>query len=158
MNVFVLHEDVEQSVNAYVDKHVHKMVLEAVQICNTGLHNAGHSELAFYGEGYTNHPWCQYTAEKYKNWRFVADYADVIGYEYIKRYGKPHASHENMTEWDISAIKDALPAGERDEIPQTMLDEYKQSDPIAAYRDYYRNEKLPQEWASYDRGGSPAIL
>lgn len=155
MNVFVLDEDMEKSVSAYCDKHVSKMVLEAVQICNTALHRADASDLAFYAPTHTNHPWCIYAAQNYNNWRFVAEYADAIGQEFFRRYGKYHKSHKKIANFDVDAIKDVLGEGEREPIPQTMPDKYKRDDPIEAYRNYYVNEKLTQDWAEFNHSKYP---
>lgn len=161
MNVFILHEDPAQAASALVDKHVTKMVLEGVQILNTALHQSGNSDLAFYGATHKNHPWCLWAAESYEQWRLVADYTDAIGWEFIERYGKTHKSHEKMTGFDIEAIADALSRSgpvNPSEAPQTILDQYEQADTIEAYREYYRNEKLSQEWAVYERGTRPEWL
>lgn len=164
MNVFLLHEDEDEAAAALCDKHVSKMTLEAVQILNTGLHHADLSYVAFYGATHANHPWCKFVATSFDHFNFVHRHAQALGREFLRRYDEHHKSHQKMRQhwrWDdLRAIEQALGRADwetvYDDLPQTMLDEYKQDDPIEAYRAYYKGEKWPQDWCKYERADCPA--
>lgn len=163
MNIFLLHEDPDQAARALCDKHVNKMCLEAVQILNTGLHHADLSDHAFYGATHKSHPWCKFAAESFDHFNFVVRHAEALGREFLRRYDKRHTSHTKLRQnWrydDMRAIEREMGRVNWEEVysdlPQTMLDEYKQDDPIDAYRAYYYGEKWSQDWCVYERADCP---
>ena len=72
--------------------------------------------------------------------------AQPLGNEYKFRYGREHAS---ITKLKMSLVR--LPAHikmsyERTPLAQAMPDEYKNDNPIKAYRDYCINEKHYAKW------------
>lgn len=163
MNVFVLHEEADRAASALADKHVNKMVLEAVQIANTGLHLAGVSELAFYQKTHKNHPWCEFAAKSFDHFQFVRAHAHAIGREFHHRYGSWHTSHQKSeSEWthdDLSEIEQTLGRVDSEQvwsdIPQCMPETYQDADPVDAYRAYYHNDKLPSSWFFYKKADPP---
>lgn len=163
VNIFVLHEDPDKSARAHADTHVNKMTTEAVQIANTGLHLAGADERAFYGKTHTGHPWCEFAAKSFDHFLFVLRRARALGREFLRRYDGYHSSHQkiaqNWTHDDLRQIEQGLGRAESDEvwadIPQAMPDEYTQSDPIAAYREYYWNEKWGEDWFEWSHADAP---
>lgn len=140
------------------------MTLEAVQILNTGLHLADLSEYAFYAPTHETHPWCEWAGQNFQQWAFVYQWALALGYEYERRYDKRHASIEKLVTNipEPVALKDELRVVSRaqiDSMPQAMPDHYKRKNrPVAAYRAYYRYEKLTQSWAEYRHSECPDWL
>lgn len=163
MNVFLLHENPDKAAKALCDQHVNKMCLEAVQILNTGLHHAGLSNHAFYGATHKNHPWCKFAAKSFDHFNFVVRHAQALGREFLRRYDKRHTSHTKLRKnWrydDMRAIESELGRADSEQVyadlPQAMLDQYKQDDPIDAYQAYYVDEKWSQDWCVYERAPCP---
>lgn len=140
------------------------MVLEAVQIVNTSLHLNDLHDHAFYQKTHASHPWCEFAATSYDHFSFVLDHAYAIGEEFERRYDKQHTSYKKMKElWSDSGnretIRKTLGRASDEEvwssIPQTMPDEYTCPKPVQAYRDYYRNDKMPQDWFEWDHTRPP---
>lgn len=163
MNIFILHSDPDNAARVHCDKHVPKLTLEAVQIANTGLHLAGADSHAFYNATHKKHPWCKFAAKSFDHFQFVRERAHALGREFQCRYDGYHSSHEksaqNWTESDLTELSERLGRADSasvwSDIPQAMPDKYQQCDPVRAYRDYYRAEKVPQ--FSYERADSPMI-
>jgi hypothetical protein len=164
MNIFYLHKDRQRAAQAHCDKHINKMTLEAVQILNTGLHLADLSEYAFYAPTHETHPWCEWASQSFQQWAFVYQWALALGYEYERRYDKRHASVKKLLAYipDIKELSGPLRVVSRaqiDSMPQAMPNRYKRENrPVAAYRAYYRHEKLPQQWAKYRHSECPDWL
>jgi len=163
MNIFLLHEDPDQAARALCDQHVPKMTLEAVQIANTGLNQAGYDDIAFYGSTHKGHPWCKFAAKSFDHFHFVVRHAQALGREFLRRFDKRHKSHTKLRQnWqydDMRAIERELGRADWEQVyadlPQAMLDKYKQDDPIEAYRAYYLGEKWSQDWCVYERASPP---
>lgn len=163
MNIFVLHEDPDESSKAHCDKHVNKMTLEAVQIANTALHLSGADDLAFYDKTHTSHPWCEFAAKSFNHFSFVVRRAEALGREFLRRYGSRHTSHEkiaqNWTERDMRQIEQTLGTADSEQvwndIPQAMPESYYDKSPVHAYRKYYCFEKAPKQWFKFDRVRPP---
>jgi hypothetical protein len=153
MNIFVLHEDPDESAKAHCDKHVNKMTLEAVQIANTGLHLAGASEHTFYDKTHTSHPWCEFAAKSFTHFSFVVRRAEALGREFLRRYGERHLSHQkiaqNWTERDMRQIEQALgtanPEQVWNDIPQAMPEYYYGEHPVHAVC-----QKCGETWGESD--------
>lgn len=154
MNIFLLHPNPRESVKGYVDQHVSKITLEATQIADMGLRDLGLEKLTIYDPSHGSHPWVKFAGESLSNWLFVYRYIEALGWEFHRRRDRHHRSYLDAVEnWGRFAAKLAEITDETEvgPLPQAMPEKYKRDDPIAAYRDYYRTEKLTQAWATSSR-------
>ena len=109
MNLFVLDEDQNKSVQYHTDKHVVKMILECAQILTTA-HYICDGEIGenWYRPTHQNHPVVRWTAETDGNYRYVYRQFELLAAEYRVRYGKTHLSWTKMQNalyappWEIS--------------------------------------------------------
>lgn len=139
MNIFYLSHDPKQAAQWQVDRHCVKMILESCQLLCTAFHLQGHD--APYKATHTNHPsaiWCR---ESSANFKWLLEHTYELFLEYAKRYDKLHKSIDTFR-WCIqNAEKLTFPKSEFTSPPLAMPDEYKHSDPVIAYRRYYKYGK-----------------
>ena len=149
MNIFYFYDSPIQSAEAQPDKMLVKMPLETAQMLCTAhreLDGDGYADAnGLYKRAYWNHPCTIWARESWDNYRWLYKHFIALGDEYKHRYGREHAS--------ITKLKDALywhPDNIEDKgltpLAQAMPDEYKNSDPIKAYRKYVVNEKHYAKW------------
>lgn len=137
MNIFLLDYDVAKCARYHTDKHCVKMILEYAQLLSTTVRLAGIE--AGYLVTHKNHPCAIWTRQSTINWLWLRALAFALCEEYTHRYGKVHKS--------MGVIKGLpmprLPDGTLNlrNMPQCMPDQYKQDDPVQAYRAYYMGEK-----------------
>ena len=138
MNIFVVDQDPAQAAQDLCDKHITKMVLETAQL----LCSAFPVGAAPYKRTHYNHPCAIWTRSSCANALWLAEHGLALAFEYNYRYGgKAHASAE-VIHWCIRNLSMAgLPDVERTMFALAMPDEYKQADPVEAYRAYYRGGK-----------------
>jgi hypothetical protein len=135
MQVFILDRDMEKSARYYSDKHLIKIILEAVQILCTAVNLSGGE--AFYKSTHINHPCNKWCRESLSNWKWLLKFVTVLNVEKVYRYGKPH----NAALMALTLPLPNIPDKGLTEFPQAMPDAYKYKDPIQAYRRYYKCEK-----------------
>ena len=142
MNIFYLHESPAIAATYMCDKHVIKMILESAQLLCTAHHecptDAKRPE-KFYKKTHTNHPCAIWTRNCTDNYKWLCDHATSLLNEYTHRYGKTHASTSIIT-W-CSHNTPQIPNGELTNIVQCMPNEYKTTNPVTAYRNYYNQAK-----------------
>jgi two-component SAPR family response regulator len=149
MNIFVVENCPEKSARALPDKLIVKMPLESAQMLCTAHRELDGDEYAdkvgLYKRAYWNHPCTVWARESWDNYQWLYKHFIALGDEYKHRYGREHAS--------ITKLKDALyfhPDNIEDKgltpLAQAMPDQYKDDDPIKAYRDYCINEKHYAKW------------
>jgi hypothetical protein len=149
MNIFYFYDCPIESAQAQPDKMLVKMPLETAQMLCTAhreLDGDGYADAnGLYKRAYWNHPCTIWARESWDNYRWLYKHFIALGDEYKHRYGREHAS--------ITKLKDALywhPDNIEDKgltpLAQAMPDEYKNSDPIKAYRKYVVNEKHYAKW------------
>jgi hypothetical protein len=155
LNIFVLDENPKKSAKYHCDKHVNKMLLEATQILNTALYKSDLGTLAFYEKCFENHPCCEWAAESRWNFMYLLQHTHALGEEYISRFSKDekHLSHRKLTRafdgMTKEMIRREMPSEPFSEPPLAMPDEYKSEDTVKSYREYYREEKVPQDWCEW---------
>jgi hypothetical protein len=160
MNIFYLHEETKECAKQHLDKHVVKMILEYAQLLSTahrlldGYEYEGKSisgrkamrwklddarEDNLYMASHMKHPsgmWCRETSRNYM-WLYNL-WRDLMK-EYTFRYGKHHVAER------LIPFLDNLPKnikfGELTPMPQCMPEQYKVSDSIQAYKNYYIGDK-----------------
>lgn len=153
MNIFILHEHPEKAAAAQCDRHVTKMLLESTQMLCLALP----ANLSPYKQAYQNHPCSKWALESYDNYKWLMHHAYALCIEYSYRYNKDHACHSVLNQLYVYFQKRlTLPQKGLTPFAQAMPDQYKDSDPVKAYRNYYLEDKaafaawnhrrLPPEW------------
>ena len=138
MNIFVLDLDPQKAAICQCDKHVVKMVLESAQMLCSALWR--HDIEAPYKAAYTKHPCTVWAGDTRANFKWLALHALSLLEEYEARYHKKHKSEHALrfayeNRWSI-------PYGTLTDFAQAMPDQYKDPDPVIAYRRYYLGEKM----------------
>lgn len=137
MNIFFLDRDINKCAQYHCDKHVVKMILETAQLL-CSAHWVGGQE-APYRKTHVNHPCSIWVRESLQNYLWLVKLGFTLCEEYTKRYGKIHKSQEVMN-WCSKHLPN-LPNNGFTEPPQCMPLQYKNEDPVQAYRNYYIGDK-----------------
>ena len=133
MQIFILDVNPILAAQYQADKHVVKQVLETAQILSTisgGPYKPTHA----------NHPCVKWAALNRTNFSWLRRHGLALCAEYTHRYGKVHKSQ--------SVIENARPLRDMpigiSEFVQCMPDEFKDKDPVVAYRKYYHSKQFAQ--------------
>jgi hypothetical protein len=139
MNIFILDYDPEVCAQYHCDKHVVKMILETAQMMCTVLNEVGYETP--YKSTHPKHPCTLWLKESRGNYLWTRQLAEGLNAEYKLRYNKT----DNHKSWDVienlPALPKELPLAGLTKFPQAMPDQYKHTDPVVAYRTYYRQDK-----------------
>lgn len=137
MNIFILDNDKEKCAQYHCDKHVVKQLLEYVQLLNSTYYFTNEEHKASYKLAHKNHPCTKWTRESLDNWLYLRDLALELYIEYQHRYGKEHKSGELL----LTLEDPNLPSKGLTPFALAMPDEYRCSDSVRSYRDYYNGDK-----------------
>jgi hypothetical protein len=138
MNIFILDNDIKKSAQYLVDKHVVKMCLEHVQLLCSQFPKGE----APYSRTHVNHPCSQWARESKQNYEWLLLYTEEMFKEYTKRYGgKIHKSQRVMYWCRDNHPRLMLPNKGLTPFAQAMPEQYRDKDPVKAYRNYYLSEK-----------------
>lgn len=166
MNSMWLHSDLRQAADWHFKEH-QKLILEAVQMLSTALHEHGLGELAPYGASYVNHPLNIWVRQSQQNWFQMLDYASALhesfyGYSYdsLRRSYKRGANLDKMyDEGDIhKSFKEIVESDAEKAVEIVFPDlgltarpkcvggiEWNTTEPVTeVYRRYYAEAKAPQ--------------
>lgn len=162
MNIFVVDTNPVNAARNLCDKHVVKMILESAQMLSTA-HRVLDGNF-YYRQGKNgrkipsyahpnpvlndrlllatmmNHPCTRWAMESMNNYYWLLMHGYELCLEYTRRYNKIHTL-QNLYEHNLSecpangSFKGLTP------FAQAMPDQYKCSDAVQAYRNYYVNEK-----------------
>jgi hypothetical protein len=152
LNIFVLDRDVRLCAQYHNNKHVVKMILESTQLLNNALSNNESSYIPVYRKTHVNHPASLWTSESLSNFKWLNSLAIELCYEYTFRYGKTHKCQsilENFSNFKFSSFEDK---GMTD-FALCMPDDYKVTDPVESYRNYYLGSK--RDLAKWDPREQP---
>lgn len=158
MNLFILSLIQKEIAQFMMDKHLHKILLEAVQmLCSAKriLDPEDPINDKLYKLAHKNHPvtiWCRTSKE---NFIWVLDLVEELHQEWRFRYG--HSDKKFHKSYIVSLIL-------RENIPRestfdkegltpfalAMPNEYKTDDPVVSYRNYYMSEEK-QKIASWKK-------
>jgi hypothetical protein len=141
MNIFILDDNPIKAAQYLFDKYVVKMALETAQILSTI--NGGP-----YRPTHANHPCVKWAGECIENYLWTFAHGVAICNEYTYRYGKIHKSEEVIRSLATPLIN--IKEGRTDFV-QCMPDEYKQKDPIEAYRIYYKTKTSFAKWTKREK-------
>jgi hypothetical protein len=166
MNIFFLDENPHLAAQYHLDKHVVKMVLESAQLLCTAhrlldgietkqskttrsgkirnvkryvLANPLNNEL-MYSVTHINHPCTIWCCDNINNYMWLYELFVALCNEYTFRYGKKHKTDLMLRDIlksppiSISHAPFTTPA-------QAMPDQYKHSNPVIAYQQYYMGPK-----------------
>jgi hypothetical protein len=134
MNIFVLDLDPVKAAQYQCDRHVVKMVLESAQLLCSA------HESAPYKRTHYNHPSAVWTRSSLSNYKWLLAHAYGLAAEYTERYGKEHKCVEVLN-W-CRDNDPGIPDLGLTSFAQAMPDQYKNSDPVVAYRTYYIKDKV----------------
>jgi hypothetical protein len=155
MNLFILSLNFDECAMYMIDKHISKMILEAVQMLCVAkrmlepdlvLHN-------LYRTSHKNHPVTIWIRTSLENYLWTLDMVDAMHKEWQYRYQhtKEHKSY-TIAKW----LRENAPPAESFEqsgltpFALAMPDEYKTEDPVESYRNYYKSKSDFATWKRRD--------
>lgn len=147
MNIFVLSQDTVESAKFHVNSHVVKMPLETAQMLCTNLSKVGIETP--YLPVHQKHPCTKWAGESRSNFIWLCSLGINLCMEYTHRFNKVHASQEVI----MFALHNSHKITDGDLTPfaQAMPDEYKDNDPVKAYRNYYNlGKRHLAKWTKRD--------
>lgn len=136
MNIFALDTNPVIAAQMQCDKHVVKMCLETAQMLST---IAGGP----YKPTHANHPCTQWASANRTNYHWLVMHGLALCEEYTHRYGKEHKCQAVIA--SLANKGASLPIGATDFV-QCMPDEYKDTLPVVAYRQYYHSKAAFAKW------------
>jgi hypothetical protein len=149
MNLFILSRNLQECVEGMFDKHIAKIILEAIQMLCTALRLIDpdgdiHTKVKLYRIAHKNHPVTVWMRTSLENYLWTLDLVDVMHQEWKYRYGHPeekvHASYTLVPFLRTYAPSaDKFPMTGLTPFAQAMPDEYKHEDAVIAYRQYYQS-------------------
>ena len=160
MNIFFLDIDPEIAARFHGDKHVVKMILECAQLLYSAHWVLNPCEVPSfaYKKTHVNHPCAVWTRESIENYEGLCELAIELCSEFTFRYGKIHKTQQHI-KWLIDHPPFDIPSIPMTEIRLAMPDEYKHTDPIEAYRVFYRESKVKERnIVSYTKRDWPVFL
>lgn len=148
MNIFVLDEDPRLAAMMLCDKHINKMLLESAQLICSAINHVAHKQVTPYKTTHINHPCTIWTRASQENLWWLSEHAKELNQQYRIRYTKPI----NHKSWEV--IKQIMKHNRAEiaRIPcigptpfaQAMPEEFRNPDPVTAYRAYYRTKDFAQ--------------
>ena len=146
MNIFVLDMNARKAAQAIDCVRLSKMCVETAQMMASALrrHGATDEQMPLtksgtpYKGGYAHHPCTVWAGDTRSNYFWLAQHGDELCREYRKRFGKAHACHEPILIM-CGILYVLIPTGDLTPFAQAMPDEYKDDDPVVAYRAYYQS-------------------
>ena len=165
MNLFILSLNFKECAECLFDKHVSKILLEAVQMLCTNMQlvdpeNEVANKIKLYKMAHKNHPVTIWMRTSLENYMWTLDLVDAMHNEWKYRYNHPpekmHKSYivaKYLREYAPTA--DKFPSKGLSPFAQAMPVECKREDPIEAYRVYYQTPDK-QRIASWKRRERPS--
>lgn len=154
MNIFALDDDPWTAAERQHDKHVPKMTLETAQLISTAVRTnpvwfemLDGRDAEFYKATHINHPCSKWARETAQNFAWLVEHGYALGFEFLKRYGKAHASvrifDSALVLIDREDFQALLDVSIRTPFAMAMPEGFKSDNPVASYQAYYRDEKVP---------------
>jgi hypothetical protein len=142
VNIFILDSNPILAAQYAVDRHVVKMVLESAQLLSTAHHvtdkTDAHPDL--YKKTHENHPCSVWARKSSANYDWLYNFFQCQHDEFMFRYGKTHLSYTKLN-GVFQHVPANIPKGALTPFAQAMPDQYRNADPVVAYRAYYNGEK-----------------
>lgn len=145
MNLFILSLIQKEIAQFMMDKHVSKILLEAVQMLCTAkriLDSDDSINEQLYKLAHKNHPvtiWCR---KSKANFIWALELVEELHNEWRYRYNHPETKFHKAYLTSL-ILKNNMPSDDKFELvgltpfALAMPDQYKCDDPVAAYRNYY---------------------
>lgn len=165
MNLFILSLNFQECAEYMFDKHVSKMLLEAVQMLCTTIRLVDpdseiHQHIQIYKIAHKNHPVTIWMRMSLENYLWALDMVEAMHNEWKFRYNHP-ADKMHKSYGVAQCLKKFAPTA--DKFPNRGLTpfalampvECKRDDPIEAYRIYYQTPDK-QKIASWKKRGKPS--
>lgn len=135
MNIFVLDKNPTVAAAYHCDKHISKMIIESAQMLSTILGGS-------YKPTHKNHPCTLWAGESQANAAWLIALAYALNSEWQNRY-KHERNHKSIAV--IDELVDTYALANLPNIGMTpfalaMPDQFKQDDPVRAYRAYYHSK------------------
>jgi hypothetical protein len=150
MNIFILSLIQREIAQFMMDKHVSKILLEAVQMLCSAKRIVDPEDIAtndqIYKIAHKNHPvtiWCR---KSRANFIWTLDLIDELHNEWRFRYGHPDTKTHKAYLTAI-ILRDNIPSEDKFEargltpFALAMPDEYKCDEPVISYRLYYMSKE-----------------
>ena len=164
MNLFILSWNVRECAEFMFDKHVIKIILEAVQMLCTTIQLVDptseiYQQVKVYKIAHKNHPVTVWMRASLENYMWTLDLVEAMHEEWKYRYNHPaekkHKSFEVATYLrKYAPTADKFPSIGLTPFALAMPAECKCDDPIESYRKYYQSE-AKQKFASWKKRGKP---
>jgi hypothetical protein len=149
MNLFILSMCVKECAEYMFDKHIYKIILEAVQMLCTAkqlLEPEYENKIKLYKICHKNHPVTIWIRTSLENYMWTISLVESMHEEWKYRYNHP-AEKTHSSFLVAMYLKEHAPHASA--FPQTgltkfalaMPNKYKVDDPIQSYRNYYRGEE-----------------
>lgn len=164
MNLFILSLNFKECAEYMFDKHVSKILLEAVQMLCTTIQlidpeNEVKDKIKLYKIAHKNHPVTIWMRTSLENYLWTLDLVEAMHNEWKYRYDHPedkmHKSYivaKYLKQYAPTA--DKFPCKGLTPFAMAMPVECKTSDVIESYRKYYQS-KEKQVIASWKKRGKP---
>lgn len=138
MNIFVLDLDPVVCAAYHNDRHVVKMITESAQMLSTACRTTGLD--VGYQITHLNHPCSLWVRESQENWIWLWRLAKFLNIQWKERFNHSDRDHKSF---DIifSLPIPPLPRNGLTPFAQAMPEQYRNDDPVQAYRSYYMGEK-----------------
>jgi Pyrimidine dimer DNA glycosylase len=161
MNIFFLDKSPKLAAQYHCDKHVVKMIIETAQLLYSA-HWMLNSPLPAnaYKLAHKNHPCAIWVRQSVINYLWLCSLGLHLCAEYKHRYGE-HKTHktEAHIQWLFHNRPQNIPWCDMTTPVQAMPDEFKNEDPIIAYKTYYIESKLKQRnIVKYTRREPPEFI
>lgn len=164
MNLFILDLNPEKIAEYMFDKHLVKIILEAVQMLSTAsrvLEPEKNHSAYLYKIAHLNHPVSIWVRESLDNYLWTIHLVEAMHNEWKFRYDVPksknHKSYELAMYLKINhPPKGLFPKNGLTSFAQAMPDNYKKTqDPVLAYRIYYVSDAHKRNIATWRKRNRP---
>ena len=164
MNLFILSTIVEECAECMFDKHIVKIILEAVQMLCTTIRlvdptNEIFQHIKVYKIAHKNHPVTIWMRTSLENYRWTLDLVDAMHEEWQYRYNHP-PEKQHKSYIVATYLRKYAPSADKfsstglTPFAMAMPAECKSEDPIVSYRKYYQTDSK-QKLASWKKRGKP---
>lgn len=140
MNIFWLDNDATLAAKYQCDKHVVKMIVETAQMLSAVHRLSGSEDERLYKLTHKNHPCTKWAMESVSNYSWLYQHFVALSLEYTNRYGKVHKTWTKLAQVLAYPPKGLSDSGQTAPA-QAMPEEFKDADPVVAYRNYYRHKQ-----------------
>lgn len=151
MNIFYIHDNPIVAATQLCDQHVCKMQIESAQmLCTT--HWETNSQ-APYKSVFKNHPCNVWLIKSIHHYRWLTKHGLQICVQFERRYRKVHATKQILI-WCYEN-EPIIPNTPFTEPPQCMPEEFKMSDTVSAYRNFYIKDKIAIKKLNWNKLNNP---